>query len=507
MIFRLEKTRSALAVLLFLMGTSLASFVGAATQSVALDWDDNDEPDMDYYNIYRASSSAGPFLKINATGIRVSTYQDPNVQSGNIYYYKVTAVDTFANESNFSNLASISVPAETPPTNDNLVANAGPNEKISVETTVTLDGSQSLNPGGTLSAYLWMQTSGPEVVLADETSSVTTFVSPLTDSMTTLTFQLFVWDQDNVRCAVPGVTARAIVPGAIANAGPDQDVSVGQTVTIDGTQSKPTRDPIAAFFWLQKSGPVVQILDDASSQTTIVAPKVNKLTTLVFDLYVWDAHGFETVDRVNIKVHSEWPVAVAAEVEQQVVHPGDIVTLDGSTSWDPDGQVVGYLWLQTQGSPVPVKFSDENSSITTFIVPAVDEPTTMTFELFVWDNDLNRSAVAARVVVRVENVGNRAPVANAGPDLKAKRTSKVILDASKSYDPDGDPVTFEWTQMSGLTVTLRNNTSAKASFTAPQVDQDSILVFRVTVSDGNYTSTDDVQVVVTPRGQYAPTDE
>jgi len=507
MMFRLERTLGILVVWLLLMGTSLVSLAGAATQSVALDWDDNDEPDMDYYNVYRSTSNAGPYVKINTTGVRVSEYRDVSVEAGKVYFYKVTAVDTFANESNFSDLASVTLPAETPKTNADLVANAGPNEHISVETTVTLNGSQSLNPNGTISAYLWMQTSGPEVVLADETSSVTSFVAPMADSMTTLTFQLFVWDQDHVRCSVPSVTARTIVPGAIANAGSDQDVSVGQTVTLDGTQSKPTHDPIVAYFWLQKSGPTVQILDDASSRTTFVAPKVNKLTTLVFDLYVWDAHGFETMDRVNVKVHSEWPVAVAAAPEKKVVNPGDVVTLNGTASWDPDGQIVGYLWLQAQGSSIPVKIADENSSITTFVAPSVDAPTTMTFELYVWDNDLNRSAVAAQVVVRVENVGNRAPVANAGVDQKVKRTSKVTLDASKSSDPDGDPITFQWTQMSGMTVKLRDANTVRPSFTAPNVNVDSVLVFRVRLADGKYTDADDVQVVVTPRGQYAPTDE
>jgi hypothetical protein len=507
MMFRLEKTLGSLTVLLLLLSSSLISLAGAATQGVALDWEDNDEPDMDYYNIYRSSSTTGPYVKINTAGVRVSTYQDGNVEAGKVYYYKVTAVDTFANESNFSNLASVNIPAAVPETNADLVANAGPNERISVETTVTLDGSQSLNPDGTLSAFLWMQTGGPEVILADETSSVTTFVGPLTDTLTTLTFQLYVWDETHVRCSVPGVTARTIVPGAIANAGPDQDVSLGQTVTLDGTQSKPTHAPIVAFFWLQKSGPTVQILDDTSSQTTFVTPNVNKLTTLVFDLYVWDTHGFETVDQVRITVHSEWPQAVTIEPQNTVVHPGDVVTLDGSASWDPDGQVIGYLWLQGAGSTLPVEFADENSSVTTFVAPTVDEPTTMTFELYVWDNDLNRSAVAARITIRVENIGNRAPEAHAGSDQKAKRTARVNLDASASFDPDGTPVTFEWIQLSGMTVTLRNSTSAKASFTAPHVEVESTLIFRVTVSDGQYTSTDDVQIVVTPRGQYAPTDE
>jgi hypothetical protein len=92
MMFRLEKTLGSLTVLLLLLSSSLISLAGAATQGVALDWEDNDEPDMDYYNIYRSISTTGPYVKINTAGVRVSTYQDGNVEAGKVYYYKVTAV-------------------------------------------------------------------------------------------------------------------------------------------------------------------------------------------------------------------------------------------------------------------------------------------------------------------------------------------------------------------------------------------------------------------------------
>jgi len=62
---------------------------------------------------------------------------------------------------------------------------------------------------------------------------------------------------------------------------------------------------------------------------------------------------------------------------------------------------------------------------------------------------------------------NKPPVAKAGPDqtIECDRGGTVTLDGSSSFDPDKDPITFAWKQVSGTTVNL-NVSEAIATFTA-----------------------------------------
>ena len=76
-------------------------------------------------------------------------------------------------------------------------------------------------------------------------------------------------------------------------------------------------------------------------------------------------------------------------------------------------------------------------------------------------------AVAFASTEIVEAV-NQPPVANAGADQTvASEQAGVTLDGSGSTDPDGDPITYSWTQTSGPAVTLSGADTATPSFDAP----------------------------------------
>jgi len=62
------------------------------------------------YNVYRATISGGSYTLLNSSLVPMTQYSDANVQSGQTYYYVVTAVDSSNNESIHSNQVSATIP-------------------------------------------------------------------------------------------------------------------------------------------------------------------------------------------------------------------------------------------------------------------------------------------------------------------------------------------------------------------------------------------------------------
>ena len=93
---------------------------------------------------------------------------------------------------------------------------------------------------------------------------------------------------------------------------------------------------------------------------------------------------------------------------------------------------------------------------------------------------------------------NRPPVARAGVNQNVGIGATVTLDASTSYDLDGDTLTYSWAKTSGPAVTLSNASTSVATFTAPTISYRTDFTFTVTVNDGTTTATDSLFVAVSP---------
>jgi hypothetical protein len=90
-------------------------------------------------------------------------------------------------------------------------------------------------------------------------------------------------------------------------------------------------------------------------------------------------------------------------------------------------------------------------------------------------------------------------MANAGPDQTVEEGTEVTLNGSNSTDPDDGIASYLWEKTSGPSVTLSGASSARPTFTAPDVGQDGeSITFRLTVADnGGLESTDTCIVNVT----------
>jgi hypothetical protein len=89
------------------------SLSGTGTQTVAhsvtLNWTASTSSVVGY-NVYRSTTSGGPYALITSSPLAGTTFTDTTVQAGVTYYYVVTAVDSSGNESAYSNEASVTVP-------------------------------------------------------------------------------------------------------------------------------------------------------------------------------------------------------------------------------------------------------------------------------------------------------------------------------------------------------------------------------------------------------------
>lgn len=95
--------------------------------------------------------------------------------------------------------------------------------------------------------------------------------------------------------------------------------------------------------------------------------------------------------------------------------------------------------------------------------------------------------------VGTDGGGNEPPVASAGADRAGAVGAPVVLDGTGSTDPDGDALTYAWSQVSGPAVTLSTPNAATARFT-PTVAGSYVL--RLVVSDGAVSDDDTVVITV-----------
>jgi hypothetical protein len=206
----------------------------------------------------------------------------------------------------------------------------------------------------------------------------------------------------------------------------------------------------------------------------------------------------DTVD-ITIKNVNQAPVADAGD--DQTAQEGTQVTLHGGDSFDPDGDPLTHEWAQTAGPEVSL--SNIAAAEPTFTAPLVGVAgETLAFTLTVSDGV---AVSTAEVLVAVSNL-NHVPLADAGPDQTVGEETAVTFDGGASSDPDGDALTFAWTQLSGPPVTLSDPASATPRFTAPQVGEGgAALVFRLVVGDGSAASHPDM-VTIAVRDANQPPD-
>ncbi|GAA0343902.1 hypothetical protein GCM10009092_05600 [Bowmanella denitrificans] len=167
---------------------------------------------------------------------------------------------------------------------------------------------------------------------------------------------------------------------------------------------------------------------------------------------------------------------------------GEQVTLAPNVS-DQDGHIVSYAWTQVAGPQVEADANDK--ATLSFTAPAIDTPVEILFELAVTDN---QGATSKGTMTVKLNLNPAPSVDVANTDIYEETSLTVSALAS---DANGSVVSYVWEQLGGPSVSNLLAENSQLSFITPSVNEDSLLTFKVTVTDNQgKTASDEFTVLV-----------
>lgn len=382
------------------------------------------------------------------------------------------------------------------------VADAGPDQNTSTGATVTLDGSGSSDADGDSLTYSWTLT------LPGDSSaelSSTTAVNPTFTVDTEGVYIVELTVNDGIlESAVDTVTITAETASSntppVADAGPDQNVKVGVTVALDGSDSSDVdAGDTLTYAWNVKTVAGGSSITNASlSSTTAAQPTFTPdvAGTYIIGLVVNDGAIDSAVDTVTITataVASNTP-PVADAGEAQNVSTADTVQLDGSGSQDADNDDLTYSWsiITKPDTTSGATLSDSAAINPTFVADLDGE---YVVQLIV--NDGTVDSVATTVLITAETT-NSTPVADAGDAQSVTTGELVTLDGSGSSDADLDDLSYTWSFISvvdGSSITNSDLSDPEAENPTFTPDVDGPYIAQLIVNDGSENSTPDTVTI------------
>lgn len=281
----------------------------------------------------------------------------------------------------------------------------------------------------------------------------------------------------------------------LADAGADVVALTGVPVTLDGTGStdsdvdedgNPQRLEYLWSFSLVPNGSLLEdteIFNQGTAEPVFIpdAPGTYILQLRVTDGICTSEPQYVTVLASN---GNGQPVADAGLSISLTPCSSSEVTLDGTASFDPEGQALGYEWTLTQvptGSSVTDALIEGRFTAT----PSFnwDVPGLYTLQLRVNDGELT-SAPDNVALSAVPALPNTPPVAFAGESLTISANANctndpytgcscnpcgarsTVVTAEGSTDPDLDPINYRWEIQAG-TATLLGEESLEVEVMVP----------------------------------------
>jgi hypothetical protein len=312
---------------------------GTFTEFVRVTWPAI--PDATGYIVMRnTTNSQTGAASIGSVDGSTLTFDDTTAVPGTVYYYFVRVQQPGNTVYRYTTLTGD--PGFRGVANQPPVANAGADQVVhdldnNLSEMVTLNGSGSSDPDGTIVNYLWQEGTTTLANSASPTANVNLGAGAHTITLT-VTDDDGATDSDDVTVIVNRRPT--------ANAGPDAVIDDlgddgSEAVTLDGSASGDPDGSINNYLWVEGTTTLANGPD--STPTVVLGWGAHTISLTVTDNR-GATHSDSVVVTLNrIPVANAGPDQTLTDSDNNGTEP---VTLNGSASSDPDGSIVNYLWQE-----------------------------------------------------------------------------------------------------------------------------------------------------------------
>jgi len=359
--------------------------------------------------------------------------------------------------------------------NSRPVAHPGPDQTVHIGGLVQLDGAASSDVDGDPLTYGWTFVSTPTDSHADLSDATTAHPSFAPDLPGRYVVQLIVND-GTVDSKPATVQVDTTNSRPVADAGPDQQATVDDTVQLDGSYSSDIDDDPLTYRWSFTTTPTdsaASLLNATTAQPTFVPDLPGDY---VAQLIVNDGFEDSLPDTVAITVEARPNQPPVAQNDTAVTDENasvGIAVLGNDT--DPDGDPLTITGV-TQG--INGGTATINGATVTYTPPLNWSGA----DIFTYTISDGRGGTATATVTVTVNPINHPPTVTLGADQTGGSLPLAVVFTATASDPDGDPLTYAWNFGDGTT---KPSGSASESHTYQTTGT---FTASVTVSDGQATA-------------------
>ena len=323
------------------------------------------------------------------------------------------------------------------------------NTDVMVDEVVSFNGTLSYDPDGTITAWEWD---------FDNDGIFGDVYDGGTDGMPEFSFSsggdhfvnLQVTDDEgasdtlNEKIMITVTDPQNASPVAVATSNKDESL-VGEVISFNGSNSYDPDGTVVSWEWdFDNDGVFGDPYDGGTDQMPQFS--FNSGGNYFVNLRVTDNEGVtDTLDEkifiTVADVQNDEPIAIATSNTNNVM-VGEVVTFNGSFSYDPDGTVVLWEWDFDNDGIFGDVYGGGTDQKPEYIFSTSGDHYV---NLRVTDNEDASDTLDEKILIIVTSTSNQSPVAIATPNKNEAEVGEVVtFNGSYSYDPDGSIVSWEW---------------------------------------------------------------